>query len=141
MNEYMAHAVDVAKRAAERGEVPIGAVIVHNGKIIARAHNRREKKQNALHHAEVIAINRACRKLKSWRLDDCEMYITMQPCLMCMGAILNARIPRVYIGAYSSRPDDLKLFHDNNLNHKTEYEIVDCPDCSSIVRDFFAGKR
>ena len=95
----MEAALAQARKAEKKGEVPIGAVIVCRGRVVARAHNVREKTQNALNHAEMLAIHRACRKLKSWRLDDCEMYVTLEPCPMCMGAITNARIKKVYFAA------------------------------------------
>jgi len=127
----MEAAIEEAKKAAKKGEVPIGAVIVRGHKIISRAHNMREKKQNALDHAEMRAINRACRKLKSWRLDDCDMYVTLEPCAMCMGAITNARIKTVYIGARST----------TDLNWKPEVVFQDNAECSKMLKDFFAAKR
>ena len=100
MNKYMKSAINQALKAKELDEVPIGAVIVLDGKIIAKAHNLMEKTQLATAHAEVLAINKACKKLKSWRLDGAEMYVTIEPCAMCAGAIVNARIKKVYFGAY-----------------------------------------
>jgi len=141
MNEFMAAALKEAKDAAKKGEVPIGAVIVFEGKIISRAHNMREKMQNAIAHAEVLAIDSACNKMKSWRLDDCEMYVTLQPCVMCAGAILNARIKKVYIGMPSDRTNDLNVYKENNLNHKTEVEVMNCEECGQILKDFFEKHR
>ena len=129
--DYMEVALAEARRAKSRGEVPIGAVIVRDGRIIAKAHNKRELKQNALYHAEVLAINRACKKRKSWRLDDCEMYVTLEPCQMCMGAITNARIATLYIGARSN----------TDLNWKTEVVYSENQECSKILKDFFARAR
>ena len=129
--DYMAVALELAKKAQAKGEVPIGAVIVRNGKVIAAAHNRREAKQNALYHAEILAINKACRKLRSWRLDDCEMYVSLEPCQMCAGAITNARIKRVIIGAKSN----------TDLNWKTEVEFDLRDECSDILKSFFSNKR
>ena len=140
-SRMMSLALEQARKAGQRGEIPIGAVIVRNGKVIARAHNRRERTQNALNHAEVIAIRKACRKLRSWRLDDCEMYVTLQPCIMCAGAILNARIRRVVIGALSDRTNDLDVFAHNNLNWTTEVDVLNDPECASVLRDFFREKR
>ena len=97
--KYMKEALKLAKKAAALGEVPVGAVIVHEGKIIARGYNRRELDQNGMAHAELTAMLKACKKLKSWRLEDCELYVTLEPCPMCAGAILNARIRRVWYGA------------------------------------------
>ena len=124
-------AIELAKKAQAKGEVPIGAVIVRNGKIIAATNNQRERKQNALYHAEVLAINKACKKLRSWRLDDCEMYVTLEPCPMCAGAITNARIKRVIIGAKS----------DTDLNWKTQIEFDLRDECSDILKNFFNNKR
>lgn len=120
-----------AKKAAKKGEVPIGAVIVRNGKIVSKAHNIRERKQNALYHAEVLCIDRACKKLKSWRLNDCEMYVTLEPCQMCMGAIINSRLKGVYFGAKS----------DTNLNWTTQSVCLENKDCSNLLKEFFASKR
>ena len=103
MNEFMLEAYNLAKKAYKKGEVPIGAVIVKDGKIIARGYNQREKKQSAILHAEIIAIKKACKKLKSWRLDGCDLYCTLEPCFMCSGAVLNARIKRLYFGAYEQK--------------------------------------
>ena len=128
---YIDLAFQEAQKALKKGEVPIGAVIVRNGKVISRAHNMREKKQNALYHAEILVINQACKKLKSWRLDDCEMYVTLEPCMMCMGAITNARIKNVYYGAKST----------SDLNWTSKYVDLENEDCSKMLRDFFASKR
>jgi len=124
-------ALDEAKKAARKGEVPIGAVIVRGERVIARAHNARERKQNALAHAEVLAIDRACRRLRSWRLDDCEMYVTLEPCAMCMGAITNARLRKVYFGAKS----------ETDLNWKTPTEFVAHEECGRLLKSFFKQKR
>jgi tRNA(adenine34) deaminase len=124
-------ALDLARRAARVGEVPIGAVITCNGRVIAKAHNMREHKQNAIYHAEVLAIMRACKKLKSWRLDNCEMYVTLEPCPMCRGAITNARIKKVYYGAKS----------DSDLNWTTPYENLENAESQKLLRDFFKSAR
>ena len=159
--DYMALAMAEAKKAGLRGEVPIGAVIVrfnkgikNSGAVIAKAHNQRERKQNALAHAEILAINRACKRLKSWRLDDCVMYVTLEPCPMCAGAILNARIKKVVIGAkqltnneYNCEHNDQTtsinkdIYQKNNLNWKTEVEFDLRPECSKILKEFFKQKR
>jgi len=141
--DYMELAIEQAKIALKKGEVPIGAVIVNGkGKVISSAYNQRERSQNALHHAEILAVNKACKKLKSWRLDDCTMYVTMQPCAMCAGAILNARIHKVVMGATSDRTNDLNIYTDNNLNHKTEIEISTLyPECGDLVKNFFKRLR
>ena len=124
-------AIAEAKKATKHGEVPIGAVIVRGGAVIAKAYNLREKKQNAIYHAETLAIMRACKKLKSWRLDDCEMYVTLEPCMMCMGAITNARLRAVYFGAASN----------SNLNWKAEVKNLENEECSKMLKDFFGRQR
>lgn len=141
-------ALDQAKKAFAKGEVPIGAVIIQEKnctkKIISKAFNKRESSQNALDHAEIIAIKKACKKLKSWRLDDCMMYVTLQPCIMCAGATLNARIKKVVIGAKSDRQNELDIYQNNNLNHKTEIEFEQgsvTEECSEILKKFFSEKR
>jgi len=101
--KFMKEALKQAKKAASIGETPIGAVIVRDGEIIARGYNKRETKKNALLHAEIIAINKACKKLGGWRLPRCEMYVTLEPCPMCAGAIINSRIEKVYFGAYDKK--------------------------------------
>ncbi len=146
MNEFMLVALKLAQKAYKKGEVPIGAVIVKEGKIIAKAYNNREKTQNAINHAEIIAINKACKKLKSWRLDGCELYCTLEPCFMCSGAILNARIKTLYFGAYEqksgSASSKFNLFEDTGHNHKCEVVggIME-QDCKKLMQDFFANLR
>lgn len=129
--DFMQVALEQARIAARRGEVPIGCVIVKDGKIIAKGFNQRERKQNCLWHAEIVALNRACRKLKSWRLNDCEMYVTLEPCQMCMGAILNARLRKVYIGAKST----------TDLNWQTPVELQSNAEAQNILVDFFRNRR
>ena len=138
-------AVIEAKKSYEADEVPIGAVIVKDGKIIAKAHNTRNKTQNAINHAEVLVISKACKKLKSWRLDDCDIYVTLEPCPMCAGAILNARIKNLYFGAYDKTGSSnlLKtIMTDNRLNHKTNLTggIME-EECGKLLSDFFSEKR
>ncbi|MGI6085091.1 MAG: nucleoside deaminase, partial [Acetivibrionales bacterium] len=120
-NPYMEEAIIEARKAFEIGEIPVGAVIVYKGEIIARGHNLREKNNNALAHAEIIVINEACKKLNSWRLDNCELYVTLEPCPMCAGAIVNARIGTVYYGAYDSKGGAcgsvVDLFKKGSFNH------------------------
>lgn len=142
---YLDEALKQAKIAYKKNEVPIGAVIVKNHKIISRAFNTREKSQNALHHAEIIAINKACKKLKSWRLNDCTMYVTLEPCSMCAGAILNSRINKVVIGCLDSDHGAViskyNLLSDGTLNHKTEIEVVENEECKSLLKSFFKQIR
>ena len=143
---FMLKALEQAKIAYKKNEVPIGAVIVKDGKVIAEGYNKREKKQNALFHAEIVAINKACKKLKSWRLDDCDIYITLEPCLMCFGAILNARLKNCYFGAYDKSGGSIssnnELLNKSILNHKLNVEggILN-EECADILSTFFEEKR
>ena len=135
-----------AQKADKKKEVPIGALIVRNGKIISKGHNRREKTQNALMHAEIIAINKACKKLRSWRLEDCELYVTLKPCPMCAGAIANARIKKVYYGAEETNSNDNlceKIFESNRLNHKVELVKLEeySLSASTLLSNFFKNHR
>ncbi len=143
---FMLKALEQAKIAYKKNEVPIGAVIVKDGKVIAEGYNKREKKQNALFHAEIVAINKACKKLKSWRLDDCDIYITLEPCLMCFGAILNARLKNCYLGAYDksggSISSNSELLNKSILNHKLNVEGgILKEECADILSTFFEEKR
>ena len=143
--DFMRLAIDEAKLAAQKGEVPVGAVIVKNGEIIAAAHNLREEKQNALSHAEIEVINLACKKLNTWRLDDCELYVTLEPCPMCTGAIINARIKTVIFGAYDSKMgcmDSVINLCDYPFNHKPEiYGGIMEDDCLEVLQNFFKKLR
>ncbi len=142
---YMKRAISRAKAAERYGEVPIGAVVVKDGKIIATGRNMREKSKNALTHAEIIAINRACRKLGAWRLLDCTLYVTMEPCPMCAGAIVNSRIKRVVFGCYDKKAGAYgSVFNlkDYPLNHK--YEVIGGvmeKECADLLSNFFAELR
>lgn len=143
--KFMKEALLEAKAAAECGEVPVGAVIVRDGEIISRGRNRREEKQNALSHAEIEAINSACKKLRSWRLDGCELYVTLEPCPMCTGAIINARIKTVIFGAYDIKMgsmDSVINLCDYPYNHKPEIYGGICEDaCGAVLQDFFRKIR
>ncbi len=140
--KFMKRAIELANKAFKLGEVPVGAVIVKNGEIIGEGYNMREQKQNALSHAEIEAINSACKKLGSWRLDDCEMYVTLEPCPMCTGAIINARIKTVIFGAFDSSMgcmDSVINLCDYPFNHKVEIYAGICEDeCKKMLTDFFA---
>lgn len=143
-NEFMAAALKCAQKAFDEGEVPIGAVVVFEGKVIARGHNRRTKKQLATAHAEIEAIEKACKKLKSWRIPDCELYVTLEPCPMCMGAALNARIKKIYFGAPEDKGRSLTgaLASANLLNHTVEVEGgVMQKECADILSRFFSEMR
>ncbi len=142
---FMKRALSKAKKAAKYGEVPIGAVIVKDGEVIASGRNMREKKNNALHHAEIIAIDRACKKTGAWRLTECTLYVTMEPCPMCAGAIVNSRIKRVVFGCYDKKAGALGTvfnLHDYPLNHKYEVEggVLE-KECALILSDFFSELR
>lgn len=143
-DKFMKAALKCAQKALEEGEVPIGAVVVKDGKIISRGHNRRTKKQIATAHAEIEAIEKACKKLKSWRIPECELYVTLEPCPMCMGAMLNARIKKVYFGAYEAKGRSMtnELAASNLLNHTIEAEggIME-EECAKILSDFFSDMR
>ena len=143
--EFMFKAIKEAKIAALNNEVPVGAVIVKDGKIIAKGRNMREEKQNALSHAEIEAINNACKILNSWRLDDCEMYVTLEPCPMCTGAIINSRIKTLVFGAFDSKAgsvDSVINLCDYPYNHKVEVYGGICEDeCLKILKDFFGDLR
>lgn len=141
----MCEALSLAREAYDAGEVPVGAVIVKDGKIIAKGRNMREQKKNALSHAEIEAINNACKALGSWRLDDCEMYVTLEPCPMCTGAIINARIKTLVFGAYDSKAgsiDSVINLCDYPYNHKPEIYGGICEDeCLNILKKFFENLR
>ena len=144
--KFMKEALKEAKKAYEKLEVPVGAIIVRNGKIIARAHNLKETKIDTTKHAEILAIQKASRKLKSWRLLDCEMYVTLEPCSMCAGAIINSRIKKIYIGTLDEKTGAvgsvLNLFEDYTFNHKVEVEKgVMKEECENLLKSFFKMLR
>ena len=144
--EFMKEALKEAKKAYKKLEVPVGAVIVKDGKIIARAHNQKETKYDTTKHAEILAIQKASKKLKSWRLIDCEMYVTLEPCSMCAGAIINSRIKKVYIGVMDEKTgavgSKLNLFKDYTFNHEVDFEVgILENECQKILKDFFKELR
>lgn len=144
MDKHMALALNEAKKAYLKGEVPVGAIIVKDDYVIAKAHNLREKKNTSLAHAEILAIEKACKKMKSWRLDDCVMYVTLEPCLMCAGAITQSRIKKVIIGALDDKNGVIEsIAHVFNINTttKVEYELQLENECSKILSDFFKELR
>ncbi len=147
MNEkFMREAIKQAKKAAAIGEMPVGAVVVRGDEIISRAYNRRETKKNALLHAEMTAIDRACRKLGGWRLPGCEMYVTLEPCPMCAGAILNSRIEHIYFGADDPKSgcagSVLNLLDMNLCNYRTRVTSgVMEEECRDIIKSFFRELR
>ena len=145
-NKFMKEALKEAKKAYDKLEVPVGCVIVKNGKIIARSHNQKETKLDTTKHAEILAIQKASKKLEAWRLIDCEMYVTLEPCSMCAGAIINSRIKKVYIGTLDPKTGAagsvLNLFEDYKFNHKVEIEKgILQEECEGILKDFFKKLR
>lgn len=143
--EYMKYALSLAEKSAEEGEVPVGAIVVCDGKIVGEGRNRRENAKNALHHAEIEAINEACKNLGGWRLWKCDLYVTLEPCPMCAGAIINSRIKNVYFGASDTKNGAVvsaaQLF-DMNFTHKPDYEGgIMGEECAKILSDFFKDLR
>ena len=144
--KFMEVALREANFAAQIGEVPIGAAIVKDGKVIATAHNLREHSEMATQHAEIIAIEAACTELKSWRLTDCTLYVTIEPCVMCAGAILNARIDRVVYGAMNQKGGAVgslyNVLTDSRQNHQVEVIAgVKADNSAHIMKKFFKSKR
>ena len=143
---FMKEALKEAKKAYKKLEIPVGAVIVKDGEIIARAHNVKEEKNDATKHAEILAIQKASKKLETWRLNDCEMYVTLEPCSMCAGAMIQARLKKVYIGTMDEKTGAcgsvLNLPKDYKFNHivEIEYGILQ-PECEKILKDFFKELR
>lgn len=144
MDKYMYEALKEAKKAYKKNEVPVGAVIVKNGEIIARAHNLREIKENAIAHAEILCIQKACKKLKSWRLEDTQLYVTLEPCAMCSGALSQARIGKVVFGAKDPKNGcvgSICNILEEKTTWKVEYEYIENYECSKILTDFFKELR
>ena len=143
--KYMKAALRLAKKAADEGEVPVGAVVVCEGKIVGRGRNRRETRKNALHHAEIEAIEKACRKLGGWRLHKCDLYVTLEPCPMCAGAIINARIKTVFYGAPDPKAGScgtLTNLFDLPYNHQPMVVAgVLEEECAEILKAFFRELR
>lgn len=143
---FMKEALKEAKKANKIGEVPIGCVIVYKDEIIGRGYNRRMTDKTALAHAEISAIKKACKKLGDWRLDDTEIYITLEPCQMCAGAIVQSRIKNVYIGAMNPKAgcagSILDLLHEKRFNHQcnVETKILE-EECAKLLTDFFSNLR
>ena len=144
--KYMQEALIEANKAYIENEVPIGAVIVHNDQIIARSHNTKEKNNNPLCHAEIIAIDQACKQVGDWRLDECDLYVTVEPCLMCCGAILHSRLRKVIYGTSNSKFGYVESLSqtltDPRNNHIVEIEGGICAEeCQKLMTDFFESKR
>ena len=144
--KFMKEALKEAQKAFDKEEVPVGAVIVKDGKIIARAHNLKETKKDTTNHAEIIAIQKARKKLDAWRLEDCEMYITLEPCAMCAGALIQSRIKKIYIGTMDYKTGAcgsvLNLLENYKFNHTVEIETgILQEECEKILKDFFKELR
>ncbi len=144
--KFMKLALKEAKKAFDKEEIPVGVVIVKDDKVIAKAHNLKESKNMATSHAEILAIEKACKKLGAWRLLDCEMYVTLEPCPMCAGALINSRIKKLYIGTNDPKTgacgSKLNLLKDFTFNHDIEIERdILKNECSQILKDFFKMLR
>ena len=144
--KFMKEAIKEAKKALLIDEVPIGCVIVKDNKIIARGHNVRESKNSPIGHAEIEAINKASKKLKSWRLEGCDIYITLEPCIMCSGAIIQSRIENIYFGASDPKGgaiiSSINVLDAKNINHHPKvHEGILKEECSSLISDYFKNKR
>lgn len=137
---YMKEAMKEALKAKKIGEIPVGAVIVKNSKIIARGYNKKEKKQNSIMHAEIIAINRACKKTKSWRLNGCKLYVTLEPCSMCMGAIIESRIENMFYSIKNSKSHATNLSMISNNKLKVDIGLLEFENMQ-ILNDFFKNMR
>lgn len=137
-NNFMKVAVDEAKKALKIGEIPVGCAIFQNDVLISSAHNYRESKNNSILHAEIIAISDACEKLGSWRLNDCVMYVTLEPCMMCMGAIVESRIKKVYFGAYNNNE---QMYDKNKISKLVDCNLLENNECANLLSDFFKNKR
>ena len=145
-NQFMCEAMEEARKALDAGEIPVGAVIVKNGEVIARGHNLRQTLRDATLHAEVVAIREACKHLNDWRLDECDIYVTLEPCTMCAGAIINARMRRVFFGAYDAEyggaGGTIDLFAPCYFGSKTEvYGGIMEKECTDFLNDFFKSIR
>jgi len=143
--EFMRYALNLAEKSAEEGEVPVGAIVVCDGRVVGEGRNRREIVKNALHHAEIEAINQACQTLGGWRLWKCDLYVTLEPCPMCAGAIINSRIKNVYFGASDPKNGAVvsaaRLF-DMNFTHKPVYEGgILGEECADVLSSFFKDLR
>ena len=143
--DYMLLAIKEANKCLKIDDVPVGAVIVHKNKVIAKAHNQKQRKKNAIYHAEILAIKKACKKLKTWHLDDCVLYITLEPCLMCTGAIIQSRIKKIIYATSSPKfgyIESTGKIENMKNNHIPLIESGICKEISSkMLKDFFENKR
>ena len=144
-DDFINIALDEAKKAYKINEVPVGAIMVLDGKVIAKAHNLKRNTNNVMNHAEIMCINEASKQIGDWRLNECEMYVTLEPCPMCAGALVQARVRKIYIGSESNiksnRDIVQKILQNSEYNHFVEIEYLNNKDCSQILTDFFSNKR
>jgi tRNA(adenine34) deaminase len=145
-NKYMQMAIALASKAAEQDEVPVGCVIVKDGNVIAKGFNRKEGMNSAVYHAEVVALLQAAKKQKDWRLEGADIYVTLEPCLMCLGAIVNHRIKNIYFGAYDPKggavESSLKLTNIKGLNHYPKFKGgILAEECGNLLKTYFKTKR
>ena len=145
MLEYMKIALNQAEKAYKKGDVPVGAVIVKDGKVIAKSYNKKEKNKISTHHAEILAIQKACKKLKTWHLDGCELYVTLEPCLMCAGAIIQSRITKLYFSAKNQKFGYVSSI-DNILSEKNNHRVeinegLYKEESQKLLIEFFKNKR
>jgi tRNA(adenine34) deaminase len=145
-NEFMREALKEARKAARKGEVPVGAVVVKDGKVVSRGHNLTEKKQSALTHAELMALGKASKKLKSWRLVDCDLYVTLEPCTMCAGAIVLSRVRKLVYGTMDPKAGAVdstaRVMENEKLNHRVKViRGVLKEECAGVLTDFFKEVR
>lgn len=139
--KYMQIAIKEAKKAAKRGDVPVGAVIVYKNKIIAKAHNKKQLRKNSIKHAELLVINKACKKLKTWHLDECTIYVTLEPCMMCTGAIIESRIKKIYYATKSDKYGSLNKITEKNKTKMQINEGICKKESIDILKKFFKEKR
>ncbi|MEG0775675.1 nucleoside deaminase [Clostridium sp.] len=144
-DEYIIEAIKEARKALNKDEVPVGAIIVKDGNIIAKAHNLKEITGDPTNHAEIIAIREACKELGGWRLNGCSMYVTLEPCPMCAGAIIQSRIKKLYIGTFDPKSGGcgsvLNITQDERLNHWVDVKWLYNEECSNLLQEFFKRKR
>ncbi len=145
-DKFMQRAIELARACAELDEVPVGAVIVKDGEIVAESGNAKERENNALKHAEMIVLDEAAKKLGNWWLENCDLYVTLEPCAMCAGAMLNARIRALYFGAYDPKGgacgSKIDVLKDGLFNHNVEVEGgYRCEECAALLSEFFKKKR
>ena len=139
--KYMQIAIKEAKKAAKRGDVPVGAVIVYKNKIVAKSHNKKQLRRNSLKHAELLVINKACKKLKTWHLDECTIYVTLEPCMMCTGAIIESRIKKIYYATKSDKYGSLNKITEKNKTKMQINEGICKKESIDILKKFFKEKR